>query len=194
MPKKKRPEGWGSWQRFIKQEYQKKEHEVRVKKAIELNLLDIKILRLLKDAGSKGILQSELWKRIGIDSKEISRIATRLEELGVICREKELLRSRWTYRLYINKINATLMHLKHKPKHLIMWNVKCETEPIIELVKVKPPSTEIEKDIAKLIRVSGGKMLFSSLEENLVFGNYEYDSDIFKLLENMLIKGLIKII
>lgn len=39
MPKKKRPEGWGSWQRFVKQEYQKKEQESKERvHAIETNL------------------------------------------------------------------------------------------------------------------------------------------------------------
>ncbi|MHC1591189.1 MAG: helix-turn-helix transcriptional regulator [Candidatus Helarchaeales archaeon] len=57
-------------------------------------------LELVKKTGSKGILQSELWRQLGLNSREGSRVALRLEKKGLIRRDKELNGGRWTYRLY----------------------------------------------------------------------------------------------
>jgi len=54
---------------------------------------------LIKRAGEKGILQSELWKILKTNSREGSRIAARLEKKGQIRREKVLYKGRWTYKL-----------------------------------------------------------------------------------------------
>jgi hypothetical protein len=37
--------------------------------------LEQKALKLVYDAGEKGILQSELWKELGVSSREGSRMA-----------------------------------------------------------------------------------------------------------------------
>ncbi|MBD3229754.1 MAG: Lrp/AsnC family transcriptional regulator [Candidatus Lokiarchaeota archaeon] len=66
--------------------------------------LEIEALEYIKTQGSKGVLQSELWKYLGATSRDGSRIAVSLEESGYIEREKELNNGRWTYRLYyVNK-------------------------------------------------------------------------------------------
>ena len=57
-------------------------------------------LRLIMDARSQGMLQSELWRKLGTSSREGSRIALKLEKKGLILRERELFSGRWTYRLY----------------------------------------------------------------------------------------------
>ena len=66
-----------------------------------------KALKIIMEAGSEGILQSELWRRLGATSREGSRIAKRLERRGLIERKKELYKGRWTYRLFprIRKIS-----------------------------------------------------------------------------------------
>ena len=59
-----------------------------------------KALRIIMEAGEEGILQSELWKKLGATSREGSRIAIKLERRGLIIRRRELHDGRWTYRLY----------------------------------------------------------------------------------------------
>lgn len=59
-----------------------------------------KALEIIKSTGDKGIFQSELWKKLGTNSREGSRISIQLEEKGLIKREKQLKNGRWTYRLY----------------------------------------------------------------------------------------------
>jgi hypothetical protein len=55
-----------------------------------------------------GILQSELWRRIGADSREGSRAVLRLEKKGLIERRKELHDGRWTYRVFSRRRYSTI--------------------------------------------------------------------------------------
>lgn len=64
------------------------------------NDLERKALEIIMKSGSKGVLQSELWREINVTSREGSRISIRLENRGLIYREPELSKGRWTYRLY----------------------------------------------------------------------------------------------
>jgi len=64
------------------------------------NDLEQKALRLIVNAGSKGMLQSKLWRKLSASSREGSRIAIKLEKKGLIRRERELYAGRWTFRLY----------------------------------------------------------------------------------------------
>ncbi len=64
------------------------------------NNLEQKALDIIISRGEKGVLQSDLWREINASSREGSRISIRLENKGLIYREPELSRGRWTYRLY----------------------------------------------------------------------------------------------
>ena len=56
----------------------------------------------VRKAGSKGILQSELWKKLGINSRDGVKVLSRLVRKGVIAREPVGGDSkRRTYRLFI---------------------------------------------------------------------------------------------
>ena len=61
--------------------------------------LEKRALRLIHDAGCEGILQIEMWRILGADTRAGSRIALKLLKRGVIKRLKELHEGRWTYRL-----------------------------------------------------------------------------------------------
>lgn len=64
------------------------------------NDLEQKALEIIMKSGEKGILQSELWHEMKATSREGSRISIRLESKGLIYREPELFKGRWTYRIY----------------------------------------------------------------------------------------------
>ena len=53
--------------------------------------------------GNNGIHQSDLWKKLKLTSRDGSRLALKLERMGLITREKILLKGRWTYKLIIIK-------------------------------------------------------------------------------------------
>jgi predicted transcriptional regulator/predicted DNA-binding transcriptional regulator len=65
-------------------------------------------LATIKQYGRKGILQSDLWRRLGLDSRKGSRQVLNLERRGFIERSRELNKGRWTYRLSANKGVATV--------------------------------------------------------------------------------------
>ena len=58
---------------------------------------------VVRAAGSKGLLQADLWRSLNTNSREGSRIATKLERKGLVRRARELCDGRWTYRLYVDE-------------------------------------------------------------------------------------------
>jgi len=62
--------------------------------------LEYKALHFISNTRSQGVLQSDLWHKLGASSREGSRIALKLENKGLIRRERELRSGRWTYRLF----------------------------------------------------------------------------------------------
>lgn len=60
-------------------------------------------LAIIQQYGGKGILQSDLWRRLGLDSRKGSRQVLNLERLGFIERRRELNKGRWTFRLFASR-------------------------------------------------------------------------------------------
>ncbi len=77
--------------------------------------LEYKALHVIMNTGSQGVLQSDLWRKLGASSREGSRIALKLENKGLILREKELFGSRWTYRLYPKRRPASINSIINCP-------------------------------------------------------------------------------
>lgn len=72
------------------------------------NDLEQKALQYIISMGFEGVLQSELWRKLGATSREGSRIALKLENKGLVRREKELRDGRWTYRLFPKRLPASI--------------------------------------------------------------------------------------
>ena len=62
-----------------------------------------KAYQLVKRHGEKGILQHQLWKKLGLNSRKGSRIAKTLEEKGLIVREKVRRKGKTTFILKSKK-------------------------------------------------------------------------------------------
>ena len=69
----------------------------------QLSELERKAYELIKSRGEEGLLQSELWKLLNIDSREGSRIALQLLKKGLISREPVIHNGHRTYRLFAVK-------------------------------------------------------------------------------------------
>jgi len=67
--------------------------------ATKRDILEKRSLDLIFKAGDEGILQTDLWKKLNMSSREGSRICVRLESWGLIRRDKILCEGRWTYRI-----------------------------------------------------------------------------------------------
>ncbi len=68
--------------------------------ATQISILEEKALSLIKGRGDQGVPQSELWKLLGIDSRDGSRITLRLLKKGLITREPTTYNGKKTYILY----------------------------------------------------------------------------------------------
>jgi len=63
------------------------------------NDLERNAFQLILDSDD-GVLQSDMWKALGLTSREGSRLALKFEEKGVVERRKVLHEGRWTYKLF----------------------------------------------------------------------------------------------
>ncbi|MCL6578203.1 MAG: transcriptional regulator [Candidatus Bathyarchaeota archaeon] len=78
------------------------------------------------NVGFEGILQSDLWRKLGASSREGSRIALKLEAKKLIRREKELREGRWTYRLYPKRVPASIDSIADCPCLMCPDNARCD--------------------------------------------------------------------
>jgi hypothetical protein len=90
------------------------------------NDLEQKALHSVINTGYDGVLQSELWRELGASSREGSRVALKLEEKGLIRREKELQDGRWTYRLFPKRLPASIESIVDCPCLLCQDNARCD--------------------------------------------------------------------
>ncbi len=67
------------------------------------NELEDRALQIIINRGPKGILQSELWRELGANSRDGSRISLKLEKKNHIIRKREMSKGRWSYRLSIKR-------------------------------------------------------------------------------------------
>lgn len=78
--------------------------EIKESVVEQLKELEKSALKMILESNTTGVLQSDLWKRLGTSSREASRIVTRLEGLNIISKKKELYKGRWTYRLFYQNV------------------------------------------------------------------------------------------
>jgi hypothetical protein len=90
------------------------------------NDLEQKALQFVTNTGYEGVLQSELWRKLEASSREGSRIAIKLENKGLIRREKELRNGRWTYRLYPKRLPASIDSIADCPCLMCTDNPRCD--------------------------------------------------------------------
>ena len=82
---------------------------------VDMDKLTNKVTEILAKYESKGMLQSELWKKLKLTSRDGSRLALKLERMGIISREKILENGRWTYKLIIKKTPISTTSIENAP-------------------------------------------------------------------------------
>ena len=87
--------------------------------------LEHKALNFIATTGDEGVLQSNLWRKLDASSREGSRIALKLEDKGLIRREKELCEGRWTYRLYPKRKPASINSIIDCPCLSCSESIRC---------------------------------------------------------------------
>jgi hypothetical protein len=89
------------------------------------NSLDQRAIKIIFEAGDDGIMQSELWKELGVSSREGSRLALRFEEKGSVERRKVLHEGRWSYKLFSKREFVTMNSIEGCPCMICTDIEKC---------------------------------------------------------------------
>ena len=87
-----------------------------------------RVCEIIADYETNGIFQSELWKKLKLSSRDGSRLALKLERMGMITREKILEKERWTYKLIIKKIPISTKSLEGAPCLTCPVEAKCSLD------------------------------------------------------------------
>jgi len=90
--------------------------------------LEKKALDLIANS-ENGVLQSDLWKRLGLDSREGSRLVLKLVKKGLVKREQVTVNGRRTYRLTIAKVSKEPVSVKIDISTIL--DIPCTTCPYI---------------------------------------------------------------
>lgn len=87
--------------------------------------LEYRALYFISHTRSQGVLQSDLWRRLGASSREGSRIALKLENKGLVRRERELRSGRWTYRLFPKRLPSSINSIMECPCLMCSNDARC---------------------------------------------------------------------
>lgn len=104
---------------------------LELKKMPKRNDLEQRALQFIMNTGFQGVLQSDLWHELDASSREGSRIALKLENKGLIRREKELQEGRWTYRLFPKRLPASIESIADCPCLMCPDNPRCDPSTAI---------------------------------------------------------------
>ena len=94
----------------------------------ELVDLTSRVYKLVVERGRDGVLQSEIWKELGLTSRDGSRLAIRLERRGLIGRVKVLEEGRWTYKLTPLRFPTDMTSIERAPCIVCQYEPKCSIE------------------------------------------------------------------
>jgi len=97
---------------------------------MDMDRLTNKVCEIIADFEEEGMLQSDLWKKLKLNSRDGSRLALRLERRGLISREKILQKGRWTYKLIIEQAPIKLESLIDAPCLTCPVEQKCDVENV----------------------------------------------------------------
>ena len=97
---------------------------------MDMDRITNKVCEIVAEYEDKGMLQSDLWKKLKLSSRDGSRLALRLERRGLISREKILQKDRWTYKLIIEQTPISLESLQNSPCLTCPVEQKCDVENV----------------------------------------------------------------
>ena len=96
----------------------------------DMEQLTNKVCEILATYTDNGMLQSELWKKLKLSTRDGSRLSLRLERRGMITREKILQSGRWTYKLIIEQMPISLESIQNAPCLTCPVEQKCDIDNV----------------------------------------------------------------
>ena len=97
---------------------------------MDMDRITNKVCEIVSAYEDKGMLQSDLWKKLKLSNRDGSRLALRLERRGLISREKILQKDRWTYKLIIEQTPISLESLQNSPCLTCPVEQKCDVSNV----------------------------------------------------------------
>ena len=97
----------------------------------EFNDLTAKVYEIVIENGKEGILQSELWKKLGLTSREGSRLAIKMEKRRIVDRQKLLEGGRWTYKLTPVKFPVKVDSIENIPCITCPDEERCAADGVV---------------------------------------------------------------
>ena len=94
----------------------------------QMGELEKRALEIIKNSRD-GVLQSDLWKMLGLDSREGSRLVLRLAKKGLIKREQVSIKGRRTYKLTAVEIVEEKFTIKIDVSSIV--DIPCSVCPYI---------------------------------------------------------------
>tara|TARA_B100000315_G_scaffold259678_1_gene316640 strand:- start:745 stop:1212 length:468 start_codon:yes stop_codon:yes gene_type:complete len=86
------------------------------------------IYKIVVEAEDQGVLQSSVWRKLKLNSRDGSRLSIRLEKRSLIRREKIVENGRWTYKLYPLKIPLSMNSIVQSPCITCPLENRCSNE------------------------------------------------------------------
>jgi len=126
--KKKAEEAMRTLEEQLEEQLTDKEIENFKIEKVDMEKLTNKVCEIIADYEAEGMLQSELWKKLKLSSRDGSRLALRLERRGIITREKLLEKGRWTYKLILKKTPISTESIVDAPCLTCPVEQKCTLE------------------------------------------------------------------
>ncbi|MEM2883047.1 MAG: MarR family winged helix-turn-helix transcriptional regulator [Nitrososphaerales archaeon] len=93
--------------------------------------LTSRVYKLVVEHGKEGVLQSELWKKLNLTSRDGSRLAIRLEKRGLVKRERVLDNGRWTYKLTPLRLPIQIKSIEQAPCITCKVESKCAPNGVV---------------------------------------------------------------
>ena len=114
----------------VKKEAKKPKAAPQPVERTEEELVDLtsRVYKLVVERGKDGVLQSEIWKELGLTSRDGSRLAIRLERRGLIGRVKVLEEGRWTYKLTPLRFPTDMASIEKAPCVVCQYEPKCSID------------------------------------------------------------------
>ena len=112
----------------LEEEIDEKEIENIEIEGMDMEKLTTRVCNIVVEHSDNGILQSELWKKLKLTSRDGSRLAIKLERRNIIKREKILENGRWTYKLKIAKMPVSTQSIEAAPCLICPVEQKCTVD------------------------------------------------------------------
>ena len=93
---------------------------------MDMDRITNRVCEIVATFEDKGMLQTDLLKKLKLSGRDCSRLALRLERRGLISREKILQKGRWTYKLIIEQTPISLESLQNSPCLTCPVEQKCD--------------------------------------------------------------------